>query len=223
MPKKKKRTASLTEDELRSMSRQEIIEGMPEREVAFCEYYINDYNIKMSALKAGYNVADNKTAGKLVFGKQRVINYIAWLKLKLYDKALVKAEDILSSYAKMAFYDVTDYFDFDGENLTLKDFDKIDGQIIQEISTNQNGVISVKFPDRIKAFSKLENYMDVNPLDWRRNLEERKVKIWEDRLALEKAKVGVLEDIEDDGFIEALEKAALSINITDNDLGLQEE
>lgn len=206
------------------MSRQEIIEGMPEREVAYCEYYINDYNIKMSAMKAGYNVADNKTVGKLVHSKQRVINYIAWLKLKLYDKALVKAEDVLNAYAKMAFYDVTDYFDIKDGKLSLKDFKLIDGQIIQEISTNKDGVISVKFPDRIKAFSKLENYMDTNPLDWRRSLEERKVKIMEEKLALEKVKVGMSEEIEDDGFIEALESAALSMGeVTDEDLGLVEE
>lgn len=206
------------------MSRQEIIEGMPEREVAYCEYYINDYNIKMSAMKAGYNVADNKTVGKLVHSKQRVINYIAWLKLKLYDKALVKAEDVLNAYAKMAFYDVTDYFDIKDGKLSLKDFKLIDGQIIQEISTNKDGVISVKFPDRIKAFSKLENYMDTNPLDWRRSLEERKVKIMEEKLALEKVKIGMSEEIEDDGFIEALESAALSMGeVTDEDLGLVEE
>lgn len=220
MPPKAKRVSQYTEEELRSFSRKEMIENLTDREVAFCEYYINDYNIKMAAIKAGFKPMQNKTLSKIVAGKQKVIDYIAWLKIRLYDEACVNAVDILNSYAKMAFYDITDYIDKKGNKIVLKDFDKIDGQIIQEISQNANGGINIKFPDRLKAFDKLENYMDVNPYDWKRKLEEKKVQLMEEKVNIEKTKVGLNDELEDDGFIEALENAAKNLVIEE---GIEED
>lgn len=220
MPPKAKRVSQYSEEELRSFSRKEMIEKLTDREVAFCEYYINDYNIKMAAIKAGFKPMQNKTLSKIVAGKQKVIDYIAWLKIRLYDEACVNAVDILNSYAKMAFYDITDYIDKKGNKIILKDFDKIDGQIIQEISQNANGGINIKFPDRLKAFDKLENYMDVNPYDWKRKLEEKKVQLMEEKVNIEKTKVGLNDELEDDGFIEALENAAKNLIIEE---GLEED
>uniref|UniRef100_UPI0037DD959E terminase small subunit n=1 Tax=Methanobrevibacter smithii TaxID=2173 RepID=UPI0037DD959E len=220
MPPKAKRVSQYSEEELRSFSRKEMIEDLTDREVAFCEYYINDYNIKMAAIKAGFKPMQNKTLSKIVAGKQKVIDYIAWLKIRLYDEACVNAVDILNSYAKMAFYDITDYIDKKGNKIVLKDFDKIDGQIIQEISQNANGGINIKFPDRLKAFDKLENYMDVNPYDWKRKLEEKKVQLMEEKVNIEKTKVGLNDELEDDGFIEALENAAKNLVIEE---GLEED
>ena len=54
----------------------------------------------MAAIKAGFKPMQNKTLSKIVAGKQRVIDYIAWLKIRLYDEACVNAVDILNSYAK---------------------------------------------------------------------------------------------------------------------------
>ena len=220
MPPKAKRVSQYSEEELRSFSRKEMIEDLTDREVAFCEYYINDYNIKMAAIKAGFKPMQNKTLSKIVAGKQKVIDYIAWLKIRLYDEACVNAVDILNSYAKMAFYDITDYIDKKGNKIVLKDFDKIDGQIIQEISQNANGGINIKFPDRLKAFDKLENYMDVNPYDWKRKLEEKKVQLMEEKVNIEKTKVGLNDELEDDGFIEALENAAKNLIIEE---GIEED
>ncbi len=219
MPPKKKKVSEYTEEELKNFTREEMIQGMTDREVAFCEYYISDYNIKMAAIKAGYKPLSNKTISKVVRNKPCVINYIAWLKLKLYHKAVVNAEDILNGYAKMAFYDITDYIEKKGNKITLKDFDKIDGQIIQEISQNASGGITIKFPDRLKAYDKLENYMDHNPYDWKRKIEEQKLEIMKQKLDIEKTRVGLNQEIEDDGFLEALEKAAEKIsdeNIEEN-------
>ena len=212
MPPKNKKVSEYTEEELLKMSREEMIDGMTDREVAFCEYYINDYNIKMAAIKAGYKTLSNKTISKIVRNKQSVINYIAWLKIRLYHKAAISAEDILNGYAKMAFYDITDYIEKKGNKIVLKDFSKIDGQIIQEISQNASGGITIKFPDRLKAYDKLENYMDNNPYDWKRKIEEQKIEIMKEKVNIEKEKAGLNQEIEDDGFLEALEKAAEKIN-----------
>ena len=186
MPPKMKKVSQYTEEELLNFSREEMIDGMTDREVAFSEYYINDFNIKMAAIKAGYKTMSNKTISKLVRNKQCVIDYIAWLKVRLYHKAAISAEDILNGYAKMAFYDITDYIEKRGNKIVLKDFDKIDGQIIQEITQNASGGITIKFPDRFN---------------------------------IEKSKAGLINEIEDDGFLDALEKAASLMNENDIEEG----
>ncbi len=219
MPPKMKKVSQYTEEELLNFSREEMIDGMTDREVAFSEYYINDFNIKMAAIKAGYKTMSNKTISKLVRNKQCVIDYIAWLKVRLYHKAAISAEDILNGYAKMAFYDITDYIEKRGNKIVLKDFDKIDGQIIQEITQNASGGITIKFPDRLKAYDKLENYMDNNPYDWKRRMEEQKLEIMKERINIEKSKAGLINEIEDDGFLDALEKAASLMNENDIEEG----
>lgn len=188
------------------MSRREIIEGLNDREVAFCEYYIIDHNIKLACIKAGYN-ADKGVVNRLRY-KQKIVDYIAWLKIRILNACFVNATDIMNSYAKMAFYDINDYLEIKGNKVKLRDSSQIDGQVVQEITVNNSGSVTVKFPDRLKAFEKLENYMTENPYDWKRKLEERKVQILEDKLEVEKMRAGVDDSIEDDEFIEALEKAA---------------
>ena len=211
MPPLKKMQSKYTEEELLEMSREEIIDGLQDREVAFCEYYIQDYNTKLAAIKAGYNVSSSRHIGVRIKQKPRVNDYICWLKVRLYQKACVYAVDVLNQYAKLAFFDVTDYVEKAGNKIKLKDFEMIDGQVIQEISQNSAGGINVKFPDRIKALEKLENFLDPSPLDWKRNIEERKMKILEERLVIEKQKVGLGDEIEDDGFMQALESIATQI------------
>lgn len=211
MPPLKKRNSQYTEEELLEMSREEVVEGMTDREIAFCEYYIQDYNVKMAAIKAGYNATTTKSIGHRLKQKQKVNDYICWLKVRLYQKACVSAVDVLNQYAKLAFYDATDYVEKVGNKVKLKDFHLIDGQVIQEISQNASGSINVKFPDRIKAMERLENFLEPSPYDWRRRIEERKVKILEDRLEIDKSKIGYGETVEDDGFLQALESSASNI------------
>jgi len=211
MALKAKYVSQYSEEELNEFSREEMIEDMDDREVAFSEYFIKDYNLNLAALKAGYKSHPARNIGNRVRRKQSVTDYIAWLKLHLYYKANVQAEDILNQYAKLAFYDIMDYVEMNGSKLKIKDFKMVDGQIIQEISQNASGGISIKFPDRIKALEKLDTYMDTNPFDWKRKIEERKLLLLENKIELERQKAGFDEDTEDDGFIEALERSALGL------------
>ncbi len=209
MPPRCKLKATYSEEQLENMSREDMINEMTDKEISFCEFYINDYNPYTAAVKAGYS-PHSKGIGLKIRRKEKVMNYIAWLKLNLYHKANLDATDILNSYAKMAFYDIKDYVEKVGNRIKIKDLELLDGQIIQEISQNTNG-ITIKFPDRIKAFEKLENYMDINPYDWKRKIEEQKLELMKEKLEVEKSKYGLNEEVQDDGFIEALENASKNI------------
>lgn len=222
MPPKKKRISEYTEEQLKNMKRSEIIDGMTDREIAFCEYYIHDYNVKMAALKAGYKPERLSMLSRIA-AKPKVVNYVAWLKLRVYEKAKVEAVDLFNGYAKMAFYDISDYVEIENGEVKIKDLAEVDGQIIQEISQNVKGGITVKFPDRIKAYEHLENYMDSNPYDWKRKIEEEKLNIMKERVEIEKTKAGMLDEIEDDGFLDALEKAAQNLNLEEIEVYEDEE
>ena len=207
MPPTGRKQSQYTEEELLEITRKEIIEPLTDREIAFCEYYLKDHNAKMALMKAGYKVESGSLNYRLRY-KQAVVDYLAWLKVRIMNECYVSAADLLSSYAKMAYYDITDYVEMRGNRLQPKDFGKIDGQIIQEISQNASGGITIKFPDRIKAHEKLEQFMEENPYDWKRKMEEQKIQIMRDRLEIEKSKQGLGDVLEDDGFIEALAKVA---------------
>ena len=225
MPPIKRNTSQYTEEELLKMSRREMVADLNDREIAFCEYYIIDHNVKLACIKAGYS-ADRGIINRLRY-KQKVIDYIAWLKIRIMNACFINATDIMNSYAKMAFYDINDYLEIKGNKVKLKDSSQIDGQVVQEITVNNSGSVTVKFPDRLKAFEKLENYMTENPYDWKRKLEERKVELLDERMELERMRAGVDDSLEDDEFVQALEKAANNlfddIEDNDNDTGAVEE
>ena len=207
MPPIGKSQSQYTESELLEISRREILEPLTDKEVAFCEYYLKDHNTKLALMKAGYKV-DSRSVNYRIRYKQGVIDYLAWLQIRVMNECFVSASDLLASYAKMAFYDISDYVEIKGNRLKLKDFKQIDGQLIQEISQNASGGLSIKFPDRMKAHERLEGFMTENPFDWKRKLEEQKVIIMREKLEIDKVKQGMGDVVEDDGFIDALENAS---------------
>lgn len=212
MPVKRKVKVNYTEQELDALDREDLLEYLDDKEIAFCENYIKDYNVKLAAIRAGYAPKSANMAGLRLRNKQHVNNYIAWLKLKAYHKANVEALDILNFYAKAAFSDMTDYIDVvNGRTVKMKPLDEVDGQLIQEVSQNVNGGINIKLIDKMAALRRLESYMDTNPYDWQRKIEERKLQLMEEKLELERMKNDATATVEDDGFIEALVRASQGI------------
>lgn len=214
MARKTQISVDYTSDQLLKLDREDLIEDLTDREIAFAENYIKDYNIKLAAIRAGCTAKSANVSGLALRRKARVNNYIAWLKLQAYQKANVDALDILNFYAKAAFSDISDYVEIvnNGRIVKIKPMDEIDGQLIQELSQNAAGGISFKLIDKMAALNRLENYMDTNPYDWKRKIEERKLGILEERLELERKKFDPFEETEeDDGLIAALVKASKGI------------
>jgi phage terminase small subunit len=200
-----------SEEELLDMTRDEVTEGMLDKEVLFCEYYIKSYNIKMACIKAGYKSSGAHVVGYKVRRKPLVNRYIAWLKLHISKKCQIDAIDIIEKYARIAFADVTDFVEFSGNKLKLNNSDLIDGQLIKQVKQGKDG-ITVELYDKLAALEKLERYFDCMPKDWKQRIEEKKVDLMEQKLDLERQKLGLKDDaIEDDGFIEALRSTASQV------------
>lgn len=193
-----------TEEELREMSKKEACEGLTDREQLFCEQYCKSYNIKMAAIKAGYGKDTAHMVGYKIRRKKEANRYICWLKLWITREHCITATDIIDKYVRIAFSDITDFVDVKSNRLKLKDGDEIDGQLVAEIKQGKDGVM-IKLHDKLRALEKLEKYFDVLPVDWKQKIEERKVEIMQERLAIERLKAGQIDiEGEDDGFIDAL-------------------
>ena len=199
-----------TEEELMNMTRQEVTLHLNDKQRAFCELYVGNYNIKMAAVKAGYTPKSAHVVGWKLRQDPDVNRYLAWLKLQIGKECHIRAIDIIDHYIRIAFSDVTDFVSikkgkFGGKTIEIEDLDRIDGQLIKRISQNTNGGFSIEMVDKLKALEKLEQYFDVMPKDWKQKIEERKLEIAEQKLEIERMKIGLYDHAEeDDGFIEAL-------------------
>ena len=199
-----------TEEELLNMTREEATLDLNDKQRAFCENYIGNYNIKMSAIKAGYSPTSAHSVGWKLRQEPDVNRYLAWLKLRVGRECHIQAVDIIDKYIRIGFTDITDFVEvktsrLGGKTINIKDLEEIDGQLIKRIAQNTNGGFSIEMQDKMKALEKLEQYFDVMPKDWKQKIEERKLEIAVERLEIEKIKIGMVEDaIEDDGFIAAL-------------------
>ncbi|WP_375143397.1 terminase small subunit [Domibacillus sp. A3M-37] len=81
----------------------------------------------------------------------------------------------------------------------FKNSDEIDGTIVSEVRQGRDGV-SVKLIDKKFALDKLDRYFDLFPDEFKRRIEEEKLK-----LAQRAAQDDNEDEFEDDGFLDAIE------------------
>lgn len=177
-------------------------EELDEERQLFCIYYLKYHN----QVKAYQKVKPNSRYDSACvmasrwFKEDSVQKEIKRLKTELYAYALLDPTDIVQKYIDMAFYDVTDYAEFKGGVVVLKDSSCVDGTLIQEVKQGKEGV-AVKFVDRSKALDWLSKHMNIT--------DEQKAKI--ELIKAQTAKVtgeDEIEEIENDGFIDALNSSA---------------
>lgn len=198
------------EEELLGLSRKEVIAPLTEKERKFCEFYVHNFNIKTAAIKAGYTTSSANVMGWAIRKKYAVNRYICWLKLRLSKELHISAMDVVDMYARIAFADMADFVDITPTGrVKVKPAEYLDGQIIHRLKEGVQG-IEVELEDRMRALQKIEDYFDIMPADWKQKIEERKVAIMEERLAMDKEDRAT-QKFEDDGFIEALTGVAEEI------------
>lgn len=211
MPAPKMHYVDYTEEELMEMHHDEAVEGLAEKRQRFCEYYIGSYNAKMAALKAGYNPETADRMAVLLKNSERCRRYIAWLKIRAVNRCMVRSEEILDAWVRIAFSDITDFIDIFPHSIRLKPSDQIDGQLVKSIKSGRDGV-SIELYDKMKALDSLVKYVDFMPKDWKQKIEERKIALMEEEFELKKKLSGTSnEEDKDDGFLAAISKAATNI------------
>lgn len=177
---------------------------LTEKQKLFCIYYIEDYNATKAYQKAyecSYNTAKSN-------GYKLLTNaYIKFEIDRLTEECLQEQEinskllnkRLFQKYMNIAFSDITDFLEFNSEevegefgpyiknSVVLKDSTQLDGTLISEISEGKDGV-KVKLLDKMKALDWLDKHIGLAS-------EEQKLRI--DKL---KAEIGKLnsEDLDNE-------------------------
>ena len=71
-------------------------------------------------------------------------------------------DDLVEYHARIAFADITDYVEFDGNSIRLKDTSMVDGQLVAEISSGPEG-ISIKMADKHNSLDYLARHLGLLP------------------------------------------------------------
>jgi len=169
----------------------------------FCIYCLKYHNQVKAYMKVkpGVTYASACVGASRWMKDEKIQKEIARLKKELYTEALLDPQDIVQKYIDIAFADITDYATFKDGWVSLIDSNHVDGTIIQEVKQGKDGV-SLKFADRMKALDFLTKHIGFAT-------EEQKAKI--ELLKAQSSRItGENDDIEieDDGFIEALNSSA---------------
>lgn len=206
---------------------EEIVETseLDEEHQLFCIYYLKYHNKVKAYQKVKPNTPYNSACVMASrWSKQpAVIEEINRLKKELYEDALLDPHDIVQKYIDIAFADLNDYLEYGqeevpviiknpitGEDEVLKQTVNMvkfkesafaDGTILSEVKQGRNGA-SIKLADRMKALDWLSKHMNLAN-------EEQRAKI--DLIKAQTRKIAIddeKEEIEDDGFLEALNASA---------------
>ncbi len=213
---RKKQKKEVTKEDATNEVR-EVIENpeLTDKQRLFCIYYIRCFNATKAYRKA-YD-ADYATAvvnGPRLLGNARIKDEIFRMKQERFNREFLSESDIFQKYMDIAFADVTDFVEFGNEDVNvildtgehktitvshvnIKNDHEVDGTIISEISKGKDGV-KVKLADRMKALQWLSDHMDLAT-------EKQKAEV---ALLRAKAQMDSDEEMEDDGFLDALNGSA---------------
>lgn len=151
----------------------------------------------------------------------KVKEEIQRMKQSHLNREFLEESDIFQKYMDIAFADITDYVQFGRENVPVmgpygpievkdkktgekkqltkeinvikfRESSEVDGTLISEIKQGKDGA-SIKLADRMKALEWLADHMDLATAEQKARIAALKAKLPDDK-----------EEIQDDGFIEAL-------------------
>lgn len=206
---------------------EEIVETseLDEERQLFCIYYLKYHNKVKAYQKVKPSTPYNSACvmASRWSKEPAVIEEINRLKKELYEDALLDPHDIVQKYIDIAFADINDYLEYGREEVPVivknpitgedevlkqtvnmvkfKESKYVDGTILSEVKKGKAGA-SIKLSDRMKALDWLSKHMNLAT-------EEQRAKI--DLIKAQTKKITIddeKEEIEDDGFLDALNASA---------------
>lgn len=200
---------------------------LTDKQRLFCVLYIRCFNATKAYRKAygcSYEVANSEGYRLLV--NPCIRDEISRLKKNRLNREMLDEHDIFQKYMDIAFADITDFVEFGREKVPVmgafgpvkvKDPEtgrdiplmqeintirfreslEVDGSLISEVKQGKNGA-SIKLLDRLKALDWLADHMNLATEEQRARIASMKAKFDRDDE----------EELQDDGFLEALKGSA---------------
>ena len=193
-----------------------LSDELTEKQRLFCIYYIENFNATKAYQKAyDCNYQTAMSNASRILRNAKVKQEIDRLTNECLEEQEINSKllskRIFQKYIDIAFADITDYITFgkqerEGEfgpytvnYVDLKDSNNVDGGLISEVSQGKDG-IKIKLQDKMKALQWLSDRTDMLSDKDRYKLD---LEITKTELAMLK-QGGDEGEVEDDGFIEAL-------------------
>lgn len=218
---------------------EELIENeeLTDKQRLFCIIYSRCLNATKAYQKAYHCTYETAMVnGPRLLGNARVKEQINKLNAIEFNKEFIR-KSVLQKYIDIAFADITEYIKFgqrdepvidkDGnpaldENgfiktesysyVELGESSQVDGTLINEIAQGKGG-IKIKLADKMKALDVLNRYSNLLSDEEKVKLELENKKLANRKLSAELNKINGTDDtnVEDDGFIEALNGRAAEV------------
>ena len=213
-----------------------IIENpeLTDKQRLFCIHYIRSFNATKAYQKAyGCSYENAMQNGSRMLRNDKVKEEILRLKQERLNREFLSEADIFQKYMDIAFADITDYMTFGTEEVPVmamygpvkikdpetgeekqltkivntvrfKDSSEVDGTILSEVKQGKDGA-SIKLSDRMKALQWLSDHMEIATAEQAARLDLLKAQA---EFARMKSQTDNDDQIEDDGFLEALNGTA---------------
>lgn len=214
----------------------QVIENpeLTDKQRLFCVLYARCFNATKAYQKAyGCTYETAMANGSETLRKTKIQNEIRRLKQERLNREFLSESDIFQKYMDIAFADLTDYVEFGTEEepvmamygpvkvedpetgkkkqltqtvnvVRFKKSSEVDGTILSEVKHGRNGS-SIKLADRMKALQWLSDHMEIATAEQAARLDLLKAQA---EFARMKSQTDNDDQIEDDGFLEALNGTA---------------
>ncbi len=136
----------------------------------FCLEYIKDFNGRRAAIAAGYSEVSAHVQATRLLKNDNVQIRLKELVCEKMDSLNVNKESVIREMARLAFSDLSHYFDKNG-NITLEDFKKLTPDQtaaladVRQVQTKDGPMIRVKLYDKLKALELLGRYLNLFAAD----------------------------------------------------------
>lgn len=135
---------------------------LTDKQKIFVSEYVVDFNATRAAIKAGYSKSSARQMGTETLSKPYVREAINKVINELNEQCNIKREKVINEIASIAFDDISNYADFSGDTLVLKNNQEIDTRNISEISIDRYGCPKIKLYNRDTALYKLAEYLGLD-------------------------------------------------------------
>lgn len=153
--KKSKRKKTVISEEVAVIDEKS---DLSDKQKLFCLLYVKYFNATKAYQKAYECSYDSAVAnGSRLLRNDKVKDEIKRLKQGRLNQEMLSAEDVMQKYINIAFSDITDYVEFDKDDVRLKKSSQVDGTLIKEVKMGKFGP-SIKLIDSTKGLQWLSEH-----------------------------------------------------------------
>ena len=136
--------------------------GLTERQKAFCESYLEDFNASAAMKRIGYKGPNAATMGSQHLASETVQTYISLLKREISSRINLRLEDVMREYMRVGFARIDDIATWDKGVIKLKKFNDLSTDHLAAIASVENTRegLKIKMHGKLEALSALKAFCE---------------------------------------------------------------